>query len=104
MPAPAVSFVFETPCTVHDRVEQRLATYGIRSLLSSHRQEDLTLDALATTTGNYSTVELRRGVCTVPQVRENAQENAFSKHRDWNVSTRFYFFNVRQCLRCHTVL
>lgn len=32
-------------------VAQRLATYGIRSLLSSHRQEDLTIDVLASATG-----------------------------------------------------
>ena len=37
---------------------QRLAAYGIRSLLSSHRQENLTLDALASATGSCVLVAL----------------------------------------------
>ncbi|CAM9432209.1 unnamed protein product, partial [Scytosiphon promiscuus] len=39
-------FLARYPMETRDLVAQRLAAYGIRSLLSSHRQEDLTLDAL----------------------------------------------------------
>ncbi|CAN0517901.1 unnamed protein product [Ectocarpus sp. 12 AP-2014] len=43
-------FLARYPPETRDLVAQRLASYGIRSLLSSHRQENLSLDALLAAT------------------------------------------------------
>ncbi|CAM9854945.1 unnamed protein product, partial [Sphacelaria rigidula] len=44
-------FLAQYPLETRHFVAQRLAAYGIRSLLASHRQEDITLELLASVTG-----------------------------------------------------